>query len=93
MKRCYFKKKKVKGSPAKKKPSEKSKLEEKFLELFLKYFPNLPKPVTQLVFHKHRKWRFDFAWPDVKVAVEIQGGAFMRRTYYGNRTSKGLRKT
>lgn len=27
----------------------------------------------QYVFHPHRKWRFDFAWPSQKVAVEIQG--------------------
>ena len=25
-------------------------------------------------FHATRKWRFDFAWPEEKVAIEIQGG-------------------
>lgn len=25
-------------------------------------------------FHHTRRWRFDFAWPDKKVALEIEGG-------------------
>lgn len=25
-------------------------------------------------FHEKRKWRFDFAWPDIKFAVEVEGG-------------------
>jgi very-short-patch-repair endonuclease len=25
-------------------------------------------------FHPERKWRFDFAWPDIMLAVEIEGG-------------------
>ncbi len=25
-----------------------------------------------------RKWRFDFAWPSAKVAVEIEGGVYRR---------------
>jgi len=24
-------------------------------------------------FHKQRKWRFDFAWPEYKVAIECEG--------------------
>lgn len=31
--------------------------------------------IAEYYFEKNRDWRFDFAWPDVKVAVEIQGGA------------------
>lgn len=27
-------------------------------------------------FHATRKWRFDFAWPDIKLAVEIEGGVY-----------------
>ena len=27
-------------------------------------------------FHAIRKWRTDFAWPGVLVAVEVEGGAF-----------------
>ena len=34
----------------------------------------IPKPVFELKFHPTRKWRFDLAWPDQKVALEVQGG-------------------
>lgn len=29
--------------------------------------------VREYVFHEQRKWRFDFAWPSEKLAVEIDG--------------------
>lgn len=29
-------------------------------------------------FHPTRKWRLDLAWPEVRVAVEIQGGVYVR---------------
>jgi len=28
-------------------------------------------------FTPDRRWRFDFAWPDLKVALEVEGGAFI----------------
>mgnify|MGYP005844091629 FL=1 len=34
----------------------------------------LPEPEYR--FHDTRKWRFDFAWPDYKVALEVEGGVF-----------------
>ena len=34
----------------------------------------LPNPVPELQFHKTRKWRFDFAWPEQMIACEIEGG-------------------
>ncbi len=33
-----------------------------------------PEPVTEHRFAPPRRWRFDFAWPDRMVAVEIEGG-------------------
>jgi len=36
-------------------------------------FARLPEPVCEYQFHETRKWRFDFAWPDQKCAVEYQG--------------------
>jgi len=30
-------------------------------------------PQPEYKFHPTRKWRFDFAWPDFKVAVELEG--------------------
>jgi very-short-patch-repair endonuclease len=36
-------------------------------------FSCIPKPEREYRFHPERKWRFDFAWPDLKVAVEVEG--------------------
>lgn len=36
----------------------------------------LPEPELEHVFHPDRKWRFDLAWPDRKLAVEIEGGVW-----------------
>ncbi len=52
------------------------KLEDRFYRAWKVSFPDLPKPVRQYKFHSKRKWRFDFAWPEFKIAVEIQGGSF-----------------
>lgn len=32
------------------------------------------KPVREYMFHPHRKWRFDFWFPERRLAVEIEGG-------------------
>lgn len=34
----------------------------------------LPKPVAEYKFHETRKWRFDYAWPEHKIALEVEGG-------------------
>lgn len=31
-------------------------------------------PVEEYQFHPKRRWRFDFAWPEYLIAVEVQGG-------------------
>lgn len=36
----------------------------------------LPAPLTEHRFHPDRKWRFDYAWPDAKVALEVEGGVW-----------------
>ena len=33
----------------------------------------LPDPVEEYSFHETRKWRFDLAWVDYLVALEIEG--------------------
>lgn len=38
----------------------------------------LPRPVTEHRFDAERQWRFDYAWPDDRVALEVEGGAFVR---------------
>lgn len=34
-------------------------------------------PEQEYRFHPQRRWRFDFAWPEERVAVEIEGGAWV----------------
>ena len=38
----------------------------------------LPAPEREYRFDDVRRWRFDFAWPDVLLAVEIEGGTWAR---------------
>lgn len=33
-------------------------------------------PLTEYRFHDTRRWRFDFAWPELKLAVEVEGGGW-----------------
>lgn len=39
------------------------------------YLPG--KPVAEYVFAPPRRWRFDWAWPNKKVAVEQEGGIWI----------------
>lgn len=45
---------------------------------------NIPEPKTEYRFHPLRKWRFDFAWPESKLALEIDGGI-----WFGGRHTHG----
>jgi len=38
----------------------------------------VPQPVAELAFHPGRRWRFDFAWPDYRVALEVEGGIWRK---------------
>ena len=46
--------------------------------------PAHEKPVTEYRFHETRKWRFDFAFPSARIAIECEGG-----TYSGGRHVRG----
>jgi hypothetical protein len=49
----------------------------------------MPMPVMEYRFHPVRRWRFDYAWPAQKLAMEIQGAVFVQ----GRHTrGAGLRK-
>lgn len=43
----------------------------------------LPEPESEYRFHPVRKWAFDRAWPDQKIAFEIEGGGFGRMVILG----------
>jgi len=47
---------------------------------------NLPPYEAEHRFHAKRRWRFDYAWPAVKVAVEIEGGIWNKSRHT---TAKG----
>jgi len=51
----------------------------------------LPKPEREFVFHPARKWRFDFAWPLIKVAAEVDGGTWGKKKS-GHTTGSGFAK-
>lgn len=36
----------------------------------------VPAPVREFRFAPPRRWRFDLAWPDRRIAVEVQGGVW-----------------
>lgn len=50
-----------------------------FLELLRK--EGMPKPEEQYKFSKTRRWRFDFAWPEKMLAVEIEGKVWGQYVY------------
>jgi very-short-patch-repair endonuclease len=37
-----------------------------------------PRPEAEVRFAPPRRWRFDLCWPTHKLAVEVQGGVFVR---------------
>jgi very-short-patch-repair endonuclease len=44
----------------------------------------LPRPEPEFRFHPTRRWRFDRAWPDKSIAVEVDGAV-----YTGGRHTRG----
>lgn len=38
----------------------------------------LGEPVPEFCFAPPRKWRFDWCWPEAKVALEIEGGIWIK---------------
>lgn len=56
----------------------KSDLEAAFDTQFHRLAPELPKPVAEYKFDSERKWRIDRAWPEHRIALEIEGGSHPR---------------
>lgn len=46
---------------------------------------------TQYRFHPVRRWKMDFAWPELLLAVEIQGGTYSRKRS-GHTTGTGTQR-
>lgn len=41
----------------------------------------IPKPVEEFKFCNTRKFRFDFCWPEHKLALECEGGIFTKQAH------------
>ena len=55
-----------------------SKLENHFLGEIIA--EGLPDPEREHRFSPPRRWRFDFAWPALKIAAELEGGTFTEKS-------------
>lgn len=66
----------AKATLRKGKPRRTSYLEER-LALWIGR-SGLEQPIREFRFAPPRLWRFDFAWPRLGLAVEIEGGTYMR---------------
>lgn len=53
-----------------------SNLEQTFAFYWNVLAKGAPEPETEHRFDATRRWRFDFAWPGKRVAVEIEGGTY-----------------
>ncbi len=60
------------------KQSKRESLELEFLAAWLDQWPNLPAPVRQFRHNPKRKFAWDYAWPDFKLLVDLQGATFIR---------------
>lgn len=45
--------------------------------LFELQMAGFPAPEKEYLFHRKRKWRFDLAWPQLLIAIEIEGGVWV----------------
>jgi len=64
-----------------------------FLAKWLLVAPTYPEPVREYRFHPKRKWRFDFAWPDCQVAVEIEGGVWRAGVMFAGKGTSTISKS
>lgn len=65
-----------------------SHLEQCFVHDFALCAPDAPAYEREYRFSPPRRWRFDFAWPAQRVAVEIEGGLYGRGRH---NTARGYR--
>ena len=70
--------------------AKRSKLELEFKFLLKTAGDGLPMPTEEYRFHPVRRWRFDFAYVDRRLAIEIDGGQWKPRG--GRHASDGDRE-
>lgn len=58
--------------------SQKSEREQEFLRHWIALTG--PRLVPQYVFHPRRRWKFDWAHPESRVAIEVHGGTWMHKS-------------
>lgn len=75
VRRRAFRKVSKKSPPQKRKLSPSDQFRDTFDKLFVITHSSL-EPTPEYYFHPERRWRFDWAWPDYKVAVEINGQGY-----------------
>lgn len=63
-----------------------SKLEQKFIQLWDVSYPDIPL-TSEVRFHPIRRWRFDFANMNTKIAIEINGGTWVKS---GHSSGQGI---
>lgn len=60
------------------------------MRIFLRLVDGLPEWEEEYKFHSKRKWRFDFAWPQQKVAIEVDGGLSYGQKGRGRNSHGGI---
>ena len=64
-----------------------TKLQDKiFMALLLKAGCGIPE--KEYKFHGKRRWRIDYAWPSLKIGVEINGGVWKKTRYRDKRSGE-----
>lgn len=49
-------------------------------EILLEY-GTMTDPIREYPFEPGRRWRLDYAWPEARLAVEVEGGQYARPVY------------
>ena len=80
------------GKPVKRKPGNNSRLEtimQSVIDTALSQVPGAGQPKTEYRFHDTRRWRFDFAWPEYRLAVEVEGGQWVNGRHQRSKGYEG----
>ena len=42
---------------------------------------HIPEPCEEWIFARPRKFRFDYAWPEIRLALEVEGGVYTKQAH------------